>query len=139
MEFLMYKVYVTLNFKSLINVEQDKLPNSEIGTKYLWLHIIYVPHTVEPLFNILWFEVFLQVTFSLSDMRLIISVLDFLNFKIYIREPIGLWDIGVPKFSKQSAHIWQWGCQPYMPATLHPPVTFFLLIPPPPPPKDHVI
>jgi hypothetical protein len=30
--------------------------------------------------------------------------------------PIGLWDVKAPTFSKQSAHKWRWGCQPYAPA-----------------------
>jgi hypothetical protein len=29
--------------------------------------------------------------------------------------PIGLWDIETPTFSRQSAHLWRWGCQPYAP------------------------
>jgi hypothetical protein len=32
--------------------------------------------------------------------------------------PIGLWDVKDPTFSRQSAHRWRWGCQPYAPATL---------------------
>jgi hypothetical protein len=35
--------------------------------------------------------------------------------------PIGLWDVEAPTFSKQSAHRWWWGCQPYAPAALNPP------------------
>jgi hypothetical protein len=27
--------------------------------------------------------------------------------------PTGLWDVDAPTFSRQSAHRWQWGCQPY--------------------------
>jgi hypothetical protein len=34
--------------------------------------------------------------------------------------PIGLWDVEAPTFSRQSAHRWQWGCQPYAPAALYP-------------------
>jgi hypothetical protein len=34
--------------------------------------------------------------------------------------PIGLWDIKDPKFCKESAHRWRWGCQPYVLATLYP-------------------
>jgi hypothetical protein len=32
--------------------------------------------------------------------------------------PIGLWDVEVPTFSRQPAHRWRWGCQPYAPAAL---------------------
>jgi hypothetical protein len=32
--------------------------------------------------------------------------------------PIGLWDFGHPTLSRQSAHRWQWGCQPHTPASL---------------------
>jgi hypothetical protein len=35
--------------------------------------------------------------------------------------PIGLWDIQAPTFSRQLAHTWRWGCQPYAPAALYPP------------------
>jgi hypothetical protein len=31
-------------------------------------------------------------------------------------------------FSRQSAHRWQWGCQPYAPAALYPPGRFLLII-----------
>jgi hypothetical protein len=31
-------------------------------------------------------------------------------------------------FSKQSAHRWRWGCQPYAPAALYPPRRFLVLI-----------
>jgi hypothetical protein len=31
-------------------------------------------------------------------------------------------------FSRQSAHRWQWGCQPYMLATLYPPGRFLVVI-----------
>jgi hypothetical protein len=34
---------------------------------------------------------------------------------------IGLWDVEAPTFSRQSAHRWRWGCQPYAPAALYPP------------------
>jgi hypothetical protein len=30
-----------------------------------------------------------------------------------------LWDVEVPTFSRQSAHRWRWGCQPYAPAALY--------------------
>jgi hypothetical protein len=33
--------------------------------------------------------------------------------------PIGLWDVEAPTFSRQSAHRWRWGCQPYVPAALY--------------------
>jgi hypothetical protein len=33
--------------------------------------------------------------------------------------PIGLWDIKVPTFSRQLAHRWRWGCQPYTLAALY--------------------
>jgi hypothetical protein len=34
--------------------------------------------------------------------------------------PIGLWDVETPTYSRQSAHRWRWGCQPYAPAALYP-------------------
>jgi hypothetical protein len=34
--------------------------------------------------------------------------------------PIGLGDVEAPTFSRQSAHRWRWGCQPYAPAALYP-------------------
>jgi hypothetical protein len=34
--------------------------------------------------------------------------------------PIGLWDVEAPTFSRQSAHRWWWGCQPYALAALYP-------------------
>jgi hypothetical protein len=34
--------------------------------------------------------------------------------------PIALWDVEAPKFSRQSAHRWRWGSQPYAPAALYP-------------------
>jgi hypothetical protein len=33
---------------------------------------------------------------------------------------IGLRDVEAPTFSRQSAHRWRWGCQPYAPAYLYP-------------------
>jgi hypothetical protein len=33
-------------------------------------------------------------------------------------EPQG-WDLKAPTFSRQSAHRWRWGCQPYAPATFY--------------------
>jgi hypothetical protein len=33
--------------------------------------------------------------------------------------PVGLWDIKASAFSRQLAHRWWWGCQPYAPATLY--------------------
>jgi hypothetical protein len=42
--------------------------------------------------------------------------------------PIGLWDVEALTFSRQSAHSWQWGCQPYAPATVYPPGIFLVLI-----------
>jgi hypothetical protein len=41
---------------------------------------------------------------------------------------IGLWNIEAPTFSRKSAHRWQWGCQPYVPATLYPPERFLVRI-----------
>jgi hypothetical protein len=35
--------------------------------------------------------------------------------------PIGLWEVEVPTFYRQSAHRWRWVFQPYTPATLYPP------------------
>jgi hypothetical protein len=37
-------------------------------------------------------------------------------------------DVEVPTFSRQSAHRWRWGCQPYAPAALYPPGRFLVLI-----------
>jgi hypothetical protein len=34
--------------------------------------------------------------------------------------PVGLWDVEAPTFSRQSAHRWRSGCQPYAPAAHHP-------------------
>jgi hypothetical protein len=42
--------------------------------------------------------------------------------------PIGLCDVEFPTFSRQSAHRWRWGCQPYAPAALYPPGRFLVLI-----------
>jgi hypothetical protein len=41
--------------------------------------------------------------------------------------PIGLWDVEAPTFCRQLAHRWQWGCQPYAPATLYLPGRFLVL------------
>jgi hypothetical protein len=38
------------------------------------------------------------------------------------------WDVMVPTFSRQVAHRWQLGCQPYTPATVYPPGRFLVLI-----------
>jgi hypothetical protein len=40
--------------------------------------------------------------------------------------PIGLWDIEDPTLSRQSAHRWRHGCQPYTPADHYCPVTSLL-------------
>jgi hypothetical protein len=42
--------------------------------------------------------------------------------------PICLWDVEAPKFSRKSAHRWQWGCQPYAPTALYPAGRFLVLI-----------
>jgi hypothetical protein len=42
--------------------------------------------------------------------------------------PIGLWDVEGLTVSRQSAHRWRYGCQPYAPAALHPPGWFLVLI-----------
>jgi hypothetical protein len=42
--------------------------------------------------------------------------------------PLGLWNAEAPTFSRQSAQIWWWGCQPYAPAALYPQGWFLLLI-----------
>jgi hypothetical protein len=42
--------------------------------------------------------------------------------------PIGLWDVEDPTFSRQSAHRWRWGFQPYAPAALYPAGRFLVLI-----------
>jgi hypothetical protein len=39
-----------------------------------------------------------------------------------------LWDVESPTLSRQSAHRWRWGCQPYTLAGLYPPVRFLVLI-----------
>jgi hypothetical protein len=41
---------------------------------------------------------------------------------------IGLWDVEVPTVSRQSAHRWRWGRQPYAPAALYAPARFLVLI-----------
>jgi hypothetical protein len=42
--------------------------------------------------------------------------------------PIGLWGVEAPTFSRQLAHRWRWGCQPYSPAAFYPPGIFLVLI-----------
>jgi hypothetical protein len=42
--------------------------------------------------------------------------------------PIRLWDVEASIFSRQSAHRWRWGCQPYTPAALYPPRRSLILI-----------
>jgi hypothetical protein len=42
--------------------------------------------------------------------------------------PIGLWDVEAPTFSRQSAHRWRWGCQPYAPPALYLPGRFLVLM-----------
>jgi hypothetical protein len=44
------------------------------------------------------------------------------------RRPTGLRDVKAPTFSRQSAHRWRWGCQPYAPVALYPPGRFLVLI-----------
>jgi hypothetical protein len=39
-----------------------------------------------------------------------------------------LWDVKAPTFSRQSAHRWRWGCQPYALAALYPPGSLLVLI-----------
>jgi hypothetical protein len=39
-------------------------------------------------------------------------------------KPIGLRDVEDRTLSRQSAHRWRWGCQPYAPAALYSPETF---------------
>jgi hypothetical protein len=41
--------------------------------------------------------------------------------------PIGLWDFEAPTFSREAAHIWRWGCEPYAPAALYLPGRFLIL------------
>jgi hypothetical protein len=38
---------------------------------------------------------------------------------------IGLWDVEAPTFSRQSAHRFRWGYQPYAPAVLYPQEDFW--------------
>jgi hypothetical protein len=42
--------------------------------------------------------------------------------------PIGLWDVEDPTLSRQSAHRWWWGWQPYAPVTLYSQQLFFLFL-----------
>jgi hypothetical protein len=42
--------------------------------------------------------------------------------------PVVLWDVEAPTLSRQSAHRWPWGCQPYAPAALYSPGRFLVLI-----------
>jgi hypothetical protein len=42
--------------------------------------------------------------------------------------PIWLWDVEAPTFSRQSAHGWRWGCQPYAPATPYSPGRLLVLV-----------
>jgi hypothetical protein len=44
------------------------------------------------------------------------------------QNPIGMWYVEVPTFSRQSAHRWRWGCQPYTSAALLLPWKFLVLI-----------
>jgi hypothetical protein len=46
--------------------------------------------------------------------------------KNHDKPPIGLWDVKDPTLSRQSAHRWWQGCQPYAPAALHSSETFLL-------------
>jgi hypothetical protein len=39
-----------------------------------------------------------------------------------------LWEVEAPTFSRQSAHRWRQGCQPYAPAAFYPPGRFLVLI-----------
>jgi hypothetical protein len=39
--------------------------------------------------------------------------------KLSLWRPIALWDVEAPTSSRQSAHRWRWGCQPYAPAALY--------------------
>jgi hypothetical protein len=43
--------------------------------------------------------------------------------------PLGLREVEAPTFSRQSAHRWRQGCQPYAPAAFLPPGSFLVLIP----------
>jgi hypothetical protein len=42
--------------------------------------------------------------------------------------PIRLWNVEAPTFSREMAHRWRWGCQPYAPAALYPLGSFQVLI-----------
>jgi hypothetical protein len=42
--------------------------------------------------------------------------------------PTSLWEVEAPIFSRQSAHRWRWGCQPYAPASHYPPGIFLVLV-----------
>jgi hypothetical protein len=42
--------------------------------------------------------------------------------------PIGVWEVEAPTSSRQSAHRWRQGCQPYAPAALYPQGIFVVLI-----------
>jgi hypothetical protein len=74
----------------------------------------------------LWDKLFILQTAS--------HILDILQRWIAVRKttpcskpcrPIGLWDAKDPTLSRQSAHRWRWGCQPYAPAALYSPETLF--------------
>jgi hypothetical protein len=67
------------------------------------------------------------------------STFDALQSEMHIKESkaipitgregqIGLWEVEAPKFSRQSAHRWRWGCQAYTPAPLYTPGRFLVLI-----------
>jgi hypothetical protein len=44
-----------------------------------------------------------------------------------LRRLIGLWDVEAPTLSRQSAHRWRWGCQPYAQAAFYPQGRFLVL------------
>jgi hypothetical protein len=39
-----------------------------------------------------------------------------------------LWDVEAHIFSRQPAHRWRWGCQPYAPAAHYPQERFLVLV-----------
>jgi hypothetical protein len=51
-----------------------------------------------------------------------------LNIPNPVNRPCRLWDVEARTSSRQSAHRWGWGCQPYAPVALYIPGRFLVLI-----------
>jgi hypothetical protein len=73
------------------------------NTCYFWFHF----DIVQPTKEILW---------STSYAHLLVWSVAYCNRPW---RPIAVWDVEAPTFSRQSAHRWRWGCQPYAPAALY--------------------